>query len=304
MANTIDLLRAIQDGSTSAKVPVSELLRHCQVFAARVNLPELGGWVRHELNGYPPKVELPDYRVLSGTAHGNFLGPFGSGLRNAPLPAGNLPKEYRDWAQKAYIRQPIAAMEEAAASKKGSITVVWPADLIVRVQNRFYEGMSLAQAWLDLSRTDFTAAVESVRNRILTFSLEAEQYIEASGDDSRAVANPSELSHVFHTYIYGSVGNFAAGSVGVEQTSVSSSADLSSLVQELREIGIPEPELNALKDAVASDGGDRNGKLGARVGSWMGNAITKIASGSWKVATDSATVIIPRLIARYYNLPG
>src|SRR5437868_14569293 len=105
-------------------MPVSELLRRCQMLAARVGISELGDWVRYELNGYPEAAELPEYRILHGNAIGTLSGPFGSGMRNAPLPANNLQPKDRDWARKAFIRQPIAALEKAANAKEGATLAV------------------------------------------------------------------------------------------------------------------------------------------------------------------------------------
>src|SRR5438552_793602 len=97
MTTALDLLRGIQEGATSDAMSVSELLRRCQVFAARARVQELGDWVKHELNGYPADAELPEYRIFHGRATGHFMGPYQSGYKNVPLPVSNLPDDRRDW---------------------------------------------------------------------------------------------------------------------------------------------------------------------------------------------------------------
>lgn len=303
MTTNLDLLRQIQEGSLSTGTPVSELLRRCQVLAARVQLPELGDWVRHELNGYPDDSQLPDYRIMHGIARGHFLGPGGSGLRNAVLPAGNLPKEYRDWATKAYIRQPIAMLEQIASGKKNDVvTVQWPGDLIARVHDRFYEYLSLGQAWLSISRGDFVGAVEAVRNRILSFSLDAEPHIKRD-ESSPAPASQVALSHVFNTNIYGSVGNLAQGSSQFTQSTSFPAGDIAILLKEIRQLGVPEDGLGELKTAIEQDGPIQNRTIGKRVAGWIGDGVTKAISGVWGVATSTATTILPKLIKQYYNIP-
>jgi hypothetical protein len=303
MSSNLELLRKIQDGAVSSSVPVSELLRRCQVLAVRIGLSELGEWVRYELNGYPPEVELPAYRVLYGVAKGHFLGPFGSGLRNATLPASNLPAEYRDWGRKAFIRQPIVALEEVATGKdKGPVHIPWPGDLVARVQDRFMQHMTLAQAWLDLARSDFVSAVESVRNRVLSFALDAEQYVKDDTPPSDP-ARAAELSNVFHTHIYGSVGNLAQGSTNVTQTTGIPPGDLQRLLAELRSVGVPNDDVQELEKAVQEDGTPPKGKLGPRVAKWLGGMLSKAVSGTWSVATSTATEVLPKLIERYYDTP-
>jgi hypothetical protein len=302
MAGNLELLREIQDGAVSPSTSVSELLRRCQLLAARAGIPELGDWVRHELNGYPVEVPLPEYRIAAGVAKGHFLGPFGSGIRNAILPANNLPEEYRDWARKAYLRQPIAALEDVLRQdKRGTLSVVWPGDLIARVHDRFYENMSLGQAWLELARSDFLAAVESVRNRILSFSIDAQPHIRP--DEATPGATASEtLAHVFHNHIYGSVGNLAQGSANVSQYSGVAPGDIGGLLRELRQLGVADDDTKALEEAVKADGPAPKKKLGTKVAAWMGTMIGKAFSGAWGVTTSTATTVLPKLLERYYGI--
>lgn len=195
------LLQQIEDGAISTTSPVTELLRRCQVFAARLSISNMAEWVRFELNGYPDAVAVPDYRAFQGVARGHFLGPMGSSFTNAVLPASNLPKEYRDWALVARNRQSIAALEELAKGEREDLQCPWPGDLIARVQLMFYEHMALNQAWLSISRAQLVAAIEAVRNRVLTFALEAERYV--LDDDTTAKLNTSsELSRLFQAVVY------------------------------------------------------------------------------------------------------
>lgn len=270
MQPNTELLRTIQDGAVSTAVPVGDLLRRCQVLAARLAVPELGAWVRHELNGYPNDVTLPDYRVLHGLAMGHFTGPFGSGIRNAILPANNLPKGLRHWTSTALFRQPIAALEEIARNpKQDHIRCAWPGDLVALVQQDFYEQLVLAQAWLSISRPDIVGAVETVRNRILTFALEVEHLVKPDDpDDVRQTGGT--LSHVFHTIVYGNVGNIAQASTNVTQNSGVAAGDLESLLREVSGLGVLPEDADELRTAVSEDGPAKNGKFGTRVAGWVG----------------------------------
>jgi hypothetical protein len=301
MTSNSDLLRTIQDGALSTHMPVVELLRRCQVLAARQKIPDLGTWVQHELNGYPDNAELPAYRVLPGHAMGHFTGPFGSGIRNAVLPATNLPEELQHWAREAQFRQPIATLEEISRRNDDSIRCAWPGDLVAMVQMDFYEKMALGQAWLSISKSGIIGAIESVRNRILTFALEAEAVVKDHEIDPPAAS--SRLSQTFHTVVYGNVGNIAQASSSFAQSAGDATGDLESLIRELSKFGVSSSDSDELRTAIAEDGPLKEQKIGGRVAGWMGGMIAKAIDGTWSVATSTATQVLPKLIAKYYGLP-
>lgn len=264
-------------------------------------MAELGDWVQYELNGYPDEVAVPGYRVMPGVARGHFSGPFGRGVKNAVLPAGNLPEKYRDWARTAYIRQPIAALEKIARNPEGkSLTVMWPGDLVAHVQEDFIEHMVLIQAWLSLDRSQFLAAVEAVRNRILSFALDAEQFVESHGDEAEAEV-AGGLANVFHNHIYGPVGNLAQGSTNFTQVA-NDVGDRDALFAELRKIGVGEERIEELESAMDDDGPVEEERLGKKVAGWIGSTISAAMSGTGKVARETAINVIPRLLQRYYGL--
>lgn len=305
MPTNLELLRQIEDDAISSKVPVTELLRRVQVFASRARLPELADWVRYELNGYPQDIELPKYRVIYGIAKGHFLGPFRSGLRNANLPASNLPEELRDWARKAYLRQPIAALEKIANDKgsEGDLSFPWPGDLVARVQGSFYEGMALAQAWLSVSRTDFVSAVDAVRNRILSFALEAEPLIAEDNAPTPQPATSAGLTQVFHNHIYGTVTNLAQGNESAVLNAGVAASDLAGLLQALTKLGVRGNDIEDLKQAIQADGPPQEKRFGSKVAGWIGKMVTKAASGAWSVTVSTAGSVLPKLLAAYYGMP-
>jgi hypothetical protein len=224
-------------------------------------------------------------------------------MRNAVLAAGNLPKEYRDWGQKASIRQPIASLEEAMGKKgKGSLQMPWPGDLILRVNDCFIQNMTLVQAWLQISTTDFVAAIESVRNRILTFAIEAERVMKPDASNPSSVPPAAALSQVFHTHVYGHVGNLAQASTGFTQTSGVAPGDLPALLAALQALGVPQEDIAALEVAVNEDVKEVSAGIGQRVAKWMGSLISKAASGAMKVSAATATSVVPKLVEQYFHL--
>jgi hypothetical protein len=302
MTYITELLERIQDGAISSKVPITELLRLCQVLGSRIGTDEVGAWVQNELNGYPVDAEIPEYRILCGLAQGHFIGPGGSGLRNATLPASNLPEELRHWAEKIDYRNPISALEALGGlDKNKNVHFGWPGDLVAHVQRDFYEHLALAQAWLSVSHIDCQNVVETVRNRVLTFVLEvSKRDADDSGADLKSSA--STLNQSFHTIIYGSVGNLAQSAGKISQVSGIQPGDLSSLLSELARLGVSKQDLDDLDQAITSEPQTTPGRLAPKVSNWVGRVISNALSGIGTVAVASAKEIIPKLLENFYGL--
>jgi hypothetical protein len=149
------MLDEIISGAIEQKTPLAETLRRCLVVAAKLKYDGLADWVRNELNGYPEIEGLPDYRVLRVHARGLFLG-IASRMNDQPLASGVLSEEHREWATTAYLRQGIATYEHLVGDDddgKGGLQIPWPAGLVARYQESFFEGFVLNRAWQDIPRS-------------------------------------------------------------------------------------------------------------------------------------------------------
>ena len=216
----MSLLREIQDAAIDSEVELATLLRKCKVLAARLGNAEFKRWVENELSGYDDKEKLPDYRVLNVNSKGHFSGPFQSGLRNADIPLSCIPEKFRENLAHSYLMQPVAAMEALVeGSTSGTAQEPWNPDLVAYVGEEIYKGMNCMQAWKVIPITAVIAALDAVRNRILSFVLEIESEAPNAGEapiNSNPV--PQERVHqIFNTYIAGNVQNVATGSSDFEQ---------------------------------------------------------------------------------------
>src|SRR5262245_16715118 len=62
------LVEEIQKAAVDPDVAVSTLLRRVKLAAVKLKLDMVQDWVELELNGYPNKASLPEYRKVAGTA--------------------------------------------------------------------------------------------------------------------------------------------------------------------------------------------------------------------------------------------
>lgn len=304
----MSLLREIQADAIDANVDISIVLRKCKVLAARLGNKDFKLWVERELNGYTSKEDLPEYRILEVESHGNFLG-IAWKANSVPIPPSSIPEKYRDIVTTAYFVDPISSYQWLIRGKENASDVLsqpWPADLIGLVGSEIYEDMNCVNAWKVISRSTIAALLDTVRNRVLSFVLEIEAEAPDAGEappDARPI--PEErVTQVFQTNVMGNVASLITGSQiithSTEITVIQN--DLDSLKQYLASVGIGEPDLKELDQAIQEDTQSGvKGSLGSKVRVWMGKMISKAGSSAWNVATFAAANILIKALETYYG---
>ncbi|MDX2007913.1 MAG: hypothetical protein SFU83_21950 [Meiothermus sp.] len=304
----INLLQEIQASAIDSSVSLADLLRKCAILAARLGNSEFRSWVNSELNGYEDEDKLPTYRILGINAAGHFSGSFNNGLRNAVIPSGSLPAEYRHWASEAKITDSISSLSSLIKKSDGTLHLQWPANLIALMQQfPIYKGMVIIDAWQVLSVHQIAAILDTVRNRVLNFVLEIESEAPDAGEwpSNNLPISKDTVGHVFHTHITGNVQNVVAGSKDFTLQSIMyiKQGDLESLDKSLRDVGVEQSDIQDLKDAIASDGPrTKQEGLGERVNAWIGKMATKVSLGLLNLGKDVGVGVLADLILKYYGL--
>ena len=167
------LLEEIQSAAVDQNSDLGTILRKCKLLAARLGSQPLENWLIYESNGYPEEIEVPDYRVWSLEVKGHFTGPFGSGMRNAPIPLMFIPDNVRDSYKNYKCRQSIPSLE-ALLEKSKTTDGTWQVntgDLAVILGTNVYETQNCIAAWAECSVGTIINVLNTVRNRILDFTL-------------------------------------------------------------------------------------------------------------------------------------
>lgn len=109
---------------------------------------------------------------------------------------------------------------------------------------------------------------------------------------------------MFHSHFYAPVGNVASGSTNVSQTANTyiSVGDIQSLRTQLVELGVPATDVDDLTKALGQDAAAGEKGLGAAA-EWVGKVISKAANGAWSVSLNTASAVVPKMIAQYLGLP-
>jgi len=219
----MSLLSEIEAATVDSKTSLADVLRKCKVLAARLKHQELALWVGHELNGYPFETELPTYRSLNiDYSVGHFSGPFGSGLKNAPIPTSGLPDEIREMVTRQELRQSIGEIHELAANAR-TLHWKWTPDLISHVAHHhqiYTGGVVLMDAWVPIPAAVLKGVLDTVRTRILDFVLAIQTENPDAGDVALNAPPPipiQTLNQHFNMTIIGgqaNLGNVGPSSIG------------------------------------------------------------------------------------------
>jgi hypothetical protein len=304
------LLDDIIDGAVDDKIALSTILRKCLVVADKLQNNKLRTWVLAELNGYPGKKNLPPYRMLRVHAVGLFVGSFNRQIADQPIPASALKEQHRDWASTAYMGQPLVAYETAvtAKDKHDDLIVEWPADLVAIYSSTFFEGdLLLYRAHQVIPRSSVAGIIDTVRNKLLEFALELRRQI-GSEDPTPENPPPALVDRQVTNIIFGGTNVFGgniAGDVSQTVTQTVVVGDFTSLSGALKQVGIPEDRLPALKEALDEDQKTGNVEgVGPKADGWVKSTLKGIGKTTLKVTENVASKVISQAILEYLGKGG
>ena len=301
----MSLIKEIQEAAVDSRVDLPTLLRKCRLLAARMRNQDLKQWVDYELNGYPSRESLPFYRTLGAQSFGDFYDSLGNGMKNAPIPSYSVPSEIREFVTSQHFLVGVGEIVAMVQNFKNSPTVQlrWSSDVFLRLGQDIYTGYNCFGAWKMVSRSAIFGILETVRNRILEFSIEIESEILDDADLPSLAEFPQERSQqIFQTVVMGDVGNLSYGSSGFSQTAEFPVAEnnLSSLREFLEKHNVTGGDICELVTALKEDEKpDQQGKLGKRTSEWIGKMVGKAISGAWGVSSSAAADLLKQAILTY-----
>jgi hypothetical protein len=301
----LSLLEEIQKEAVDSGSDVGALLRKCKVLAARLGSQPLEDWLLWESNGYPDDVQVPDYRIWPLQLKGHFSGPFGSGMKNAPIPLICLPEDVREKYEKYECRQSIASIEQLIKGyQKGSLYVP-TGDLSVFLGTNVYKGQNCVQAWAEFGVGSLLELLNAVRNRILDFSLAIWKENPNAGDTSThsgKAIEPARVTQIFNTTVYGGAANLIGNAPDSRITFNLITNDFSSLEDALLRNGISKEDVEDLRAALEADTRPASKeRFGPRVSAWISGMMKKAAEGSWSVTISVAGNLLAKAISKYYG---
>ena len=160
------LVLELQKDALNTSISVLVLLRKALVVAKKLNIQEFQDWIQKELNGYPEKSELPQYRFMYGEL--KAFNPFRGWI---PV---MIPSELQDFISKRPVHQPISQIEsliENIKNKKLSL-ITMPAALEELLRSSDYIPYEIK---LHIDPSQAHGMLEALRDIVLNWSLKLEE---------------------------------------------------------------------------------------------------------------------------------
>lgn len=301
----MNLLEEIQKDAIDASSDLGSLLRKCKVLAARLNSKELEDWLIWESNGYPEDIPVPEYRVWPLLLKGYFSGPFGSGLKNAPIPTSFLPEKIHGKYNAYECRLSISTVESAIKQNKTGMIQVDTGNLAVVLGTRVYENMNCLQCWAEFGIASLYELLNIVRERVLDFSLAVwKEYPNAGAINSNAPKspNPDKVKQIFHMTVHGGNANLVGTANNSSIVFNIASNDFDSVHRVLRDNDVSEKDIAELKRALTQDKPPQSpGQFGPKVSSWIAKMVQKASEGTWNIAIGAGGSLLSEVISKFYG---
>jgi AbiTii len=301
----VSLLLEIQDAAVGADVSLPVLLRKCQVLAARLGHDPLRDWARSEVEGYSDVADLPDYRKIGPLeAVGSFVGG-GQFWPQIPIPRGAVPEDRRDRLFAYQFLQGVAELEPlAAAPPDTAFSIAWPSDDIARYGTRIVQDAVCLAAHVDITPHLIAGVLDTIRNRVLSFSLEIwkedPEAGEAPAPGQTQVAS-QRVDQIFHTYVMAPVAAITIGRGEINQTvNLVIPGDIASLRTALAQLGVADSDIGDLDQALAQDEATAGtGTLGPATATWLQRFRAQTGEQTVALANGVTAGMITELLMRF-----
>ncbi|WP_374303823.1 hypothetical protein [Ferrovibrio sp.] len=301
----MSILNEIQAAVMDPAANLSSALLKLRFLASRLGSEPLADWVKHETEGYPEGVSVPDYRIIGVTYRATFSGPLGSGIKNAPIPSYLIAKYAGENWLRHEVRGSVAAVEQLVSNTSGSLGID-ASNLILLLQGNVYEELACNSVTGNISRTDMSEILQSVRSRVLELTLELEKAVPQAVEV--AVASPAlknvdtkQVSKIINQTVYGNLMHVNASDNATVNFNINQ-GDASALIKELVNVGIPQNAAEEFAEIVASEKPQNEGQpLGTKAVEWIGKNLSKAANGTWKIGLSVFAKVLEEAAMRYYG---
>lgn len=287
------------------------ILLKLRFLAAKLGSDPLEEWVKHESEGYPHDAELPEYRKIGVSYIADFSGPFGAGIKNAPIPPYLVQKFAGDSWSVYDVRQSIAGIEQLEkANSEESTLKIDASNLVLLLQGNVYQGYSCVSATGRMSAAALYEIKNSVRSRILELTLKIEKnvpvadMITISGQAADGIDQQvSTVNNITNQVVYGNLTNVENSGAGATISVSVTSNDKNGLIAALHRAGVDKADAESFATIVASEKPeDASQPFGPKAKKWIGSNLTKAVDGTWKVGIAVASKVLSDAAAQYYGL--
>ena len=298
----MSLISDIQQSIISGQSIAPTLLK-LRLLAAKLDSKELESWIRHESEGYPNDVIVPNYRKIPMSFTANFSGSFGSEIKNAPIPNHLVEKiAGKNWVTLQF-KKSISEMEDLISKIKDHVYTN-ASDLILLLQGKFYPDYTCISVSGTFPSSFLKDILNSVRNRILEFTIQLEKSIPAVSsikfpqtNEQNNINKNKQVIQIINQTI-----SEAVNTGDNIQISLIIKGDKPSLIKYLSSNKIPADDAKTLADIIVSEqSNNKEEPFGKKLKKWIGENLIK-SSELWKIASSTLLKTLEKAISSYYGL--
>ena len=162
----MSLFQDIQASVLNEDKSLASVLLKLKLLASHLESEPLAAWVRQELEGYETD-EVPPYRTANVAYRGTFSAPFGSEMKNAPIPPALINEIAGEHFTRYKLKTSISAI---SALTEGTLRIDG-ADLPLLLQGKVHPSYTCNEVFGIISATDLVRVLDAVRSKILDFTI-------------------------------------------------------------------------------------------------------------------------------------
>jgi hypothetical protein len=300
LLNEIIETLSLQDSSLTDALLKTKVLLH------KIGRKELVEWVNYELNGYPDKLELPKYRIVSATVLGN-MSNLAYSATSQPLPMMHLDNDKRQFFETVRFNQSLAVLEKLVHEHDSFIQIQIPLELNGIIGKGLGNGYQLERAWKAVPTANVSQVFVQVRSRLLDFVLELQDQIgeDIPDNEIKQRANLIDAPSLFHNTMFGDNTTIIVGDHNSQKVKNSIiKNDFDSLAEQLKQHNVDDLSIVELQQAIHSDQNCpeiKEQKFGSNVKEWMKTMLSKVVDGIWEIEIATAGNLLSTAIQKYYG---
>lgn len=166
----MSLFHDIQASVLEEDKSLAAVLLKLKLLASHLESEPLAAWVRQELEGYETD-EVPPYRIANVAYRGTFSGSFGSSLKNAPIPPALINEVAGEHFTRYKMKDSISAISALATETRR----IDGGNLPILLQGKIHPDYVCNEVFGIISDADLVRILDTVRNRVLDFTIEIEK---------------------------------------------------------------------------------------------------------------------------------
>ncbi|OOZ41643.1 response regulator receiver protein [Solemya pervernicosa gill symbiont] len=307
----MDLIKEIITILSSQESSLSDALLKTKILLHKIGHKELVEWVNNELNGYPDKSSVPDYRVLHAEVLANAVN-HAYQFNRMQIPIGHLPEEQQESLTNIEMDQSLVSLEKLVSKEGSHLRSPIPIETNYFLQEGLDESIHINSSWCEVQPSQIIQIFIQVRSRLLDFVLELQDGFGEGATDEELRDRSGELDTkgLFATTIFGdnaSIGDNAIIVVGDNnQQSIANVAvkgDFTSLSDVLKKHNVADDDIAELERAIADDGqlDESKKEFGSSVKSWLQTMLSKAVYAAWQIELGIASNVLVDGLRKFYG---